>query len=187
MDAKSFATPRGAAWITAAAQSPDGAAIGEVYRAWTKPRSALSVELKKRDWVKDNEDWNIQDPQGCYSATHEFLPWKTEVGLESFGTYSDRSDWLETVEVGIKILSWACAATAASLTLSGTASHIADSNWAVNLLSNSPGLKFRYKLGLRDNPGTCLMNYVYHKHWPSGMKDDAPRQCLLTIYWARKC
>lgn len=73
-----------------------------------------------------------------------------------------------------KIYSWACATTA-SHTLSGAASHKANCNWAVNLLFKSRGLQFSHKLRLCENPGICLMNYVCHKHWPSGRKDDLLR------------
>lgn len=126
----------------------------------------------KKDKVKGGRGQKYSRPE----RRHITLTWKPVPGRDCFRTqYPRRQTW--TVEVGIRAhsgkysYSWACATTT-SHTLSGTASHIANCKLSCELWIKSRGLKFSHKLRLWENPGTCLMNYVCHKHWTSGRKDD---------------
>lgn len=138
---------------------------------------SLSLELKRlTQRRRKREIFNIRNIHSAIYTHIYNVTWEPAAGLDSFRTqYPKRQtcgSWDTCTQR--KIYSWACATTT-SHTLSGTTSHRANCNWAVNSLPESRGLKSSHKPGLCENPGTCLMNYVCHKHWPSGRTADGPR------------
>lgn len=135
---RTFATPWGTTWTAVAAQSPDGAATGEVCWALMYLRSARSLSLSgiKKTNSQATVAWRYSRSKKIHSATHNL---KTCIRTWRFSEQQSRrqtwncGSWDTCTQR--KIYSWACATTT-SHTLSGTTSHRANCNWAVNLLSN---------------------------------------------------
>lgn len=97
---RTFATPWGTTWTAVAAQSPDGAATGEVCWALMYLRSARSLSLSgiKKTNSQATVAWRYSRSK---KSTRRHTTWKPVSGLDAFQN-SIRGDRLETVEVGIR-------------------------------------------------------------------------------------
>lgn len=156
---------RGATGTAAASQSPDGAAIGEVL--WALTSLSLSRSLSGIKKSKTQRQRRLRIPK-IHKIWDLLRTSRTSARTWIFFGRNIRGDRLELWKLGYVHTAENIQLSLRYNTLSGTTSQLANCNWTVNVALQITGLESSNKLRLCENPGTCLMNYVCHKHWTSG-------------------